>query len=75
MRLVWPILEPPLGLFDLIDEAVDTIEVLIGERGFTAAGTAKEWEVQPGERIPGWAAYRLVLTCVVPVALPSGEVP
>lgn len=67
MRLVWPILEPPLGLFDLIDLAVDTIEVLAGEQGYTAVGTAREWEVEPGDRMPRWAAYRLVLTCIVPV--------
>lgn len=68
MRLVWPILEPPRALFDLIDMAVDDVVELIEEQGYAAAGIPEQWEVELGPRMPGWEDHRLVLTCVVPVA-------
>lgn len=74
MRLVWPIVEPWRGFHYLIDSAVDEVEKLAEEQGCKVVGIPEGWSVEAGPIIPGWAAYRLVLTCIVPVAAREQEV-
>lgn len=68
MRLTWPIDEPPRGLHQLVDIAVDDIDELVAEQGYAVAGIPEQWDVWLGARTPGWEDHRLVLTCVVPVS-------
>ena len=68
MLLVWPINEPWRGRLALVDEAVDDIDALVQEQGYQVAGIPVDWDIKPGPTVPGWAVWRLVLTCTVPVA-------
>lgn len=68
MRLVWPVLEPPLPLFDLIDIAKEDVANVLAQQGFTAVGEPYEWEPKPGVLMPGFVEHRFVITCLVEVA-------
>jgi len=67
MRLVWPVLEPPLPLFDLIDIARDDVDEVVARHGYIAVHAPFEWMPRPGSEVPGFSAHRLVLTCLVEV--------
>lgn len=67
MHLVWPILEPVMPLFDLIDLAKEDVDNVVARHGYAATHAPFDWLPRAGADVPGFTAHRLVLTCLVEV--------
>lgn len=67
MRLTWPVLEPPLDLLTLIDEAIEAVPLVVADMGYIATSAPREWEIKEGHSTRKFKEHRMVLTCVVEV--------
>lgn len=57
----WPVLDPPLPLHELIDEAVGELPALL-ERVHAVLVSRPSWAIRPGSTVPGFGGWGSVLT-------------